>query len=48
MIRLLLSEVAGESNSLWQAEVVRKLVCSLLDKCLVIRYKQKALPPHGK
>lgn len=32
--RLLLSEVGGESNSLWQAEVVRKLVCSLLDKCM--------------
>lgn len=33
-IRLLLSEVGGDSNSFRQAEVVRKLVCTLLDKCL--------------
>lgn len=32
--KLLLSEAGGDSDSFWQAEVVRKLVCTLLDKCL--------------
>lgn len=32
--RLLLSEVHGESNSFWQADVSGKLVSTLLDKCL--------------